>query len=93
MQTVGMLITSIMSERKINQKQFAALVGMSPSNINRITKNTRTLHMKNVERWVESLGLGRNAKRDLIIAIYLSKAPKEVKAWIKKLESQAKRND
>ncbi len=84
-----MLIREVMRKKALNQKQFAALVGMTPATISRIIDGKRKLHLKRVERWVASLRLSKADSRRMVIAVYLSNAPREVRNWIAALERKA----
>jgi hypothetical protein len=84
-QSFGQLLAGTLAAKRLNQKQFAALVKIHPTLVGKIIKGSRSPNWKRAHLWVAALGLRGAEAEGFMDAMALAASPPRVRAMVARL--------
>ena len=88
METFAEMLTRLLAEKDLTQRELADAVGVSQSYVAQQTRGIGTFAPDRIEGWADALRLqGRERKRFRILAL-LTHCPEEIREHVAKLEAR-----
>jgi transcriptional regulator with XRE-family HTH domain len=86
--TFSELLKRLLETMELEQKDFARMVGTSPSVITDTMKGRLRPPLKKIESWADALELHGDHRAEFILHAHLAHAPEYVRKYIENLESE-----